>query len=383
MSTENKNPLEFQTGIDERETLVIREGRFFEPYKKELKEIFTALNREDKWSDDPADMLDYVRSGWIGGEHGNSETKDQFTPEEVAAVMPILERIGFAGELLPDPDAIYDQSLVVGGTTTANYRRRELTTAARHQGTQLGTEIWLVGQRPRVKLDGSGEELLGVEGRFGGNDISDNPWAAHARRVIEASEGAFTNPTDHDKQNDWLFTETDTARIALLKQNDGSKKGNLSPHRIDLNLIKATGMEEKLLNPVKPINGAPARDTISYHFEDDGHETVLLYAPAVERRNGDKIIDPRPTTKSVTREWLTQIPPEKGAKVLYVTGNPHTLRTAQDTFQILREMGREDIQLEIAGTTPVANAPIQTYLGEIGRLIDIDYKRNYSPAETK
>lgn len=382
MTSENKNPAELQKNFNERETLVIREAHFFKPYKEELKELFAAINRPDEWSDDITEVLDYVREGWIGGEHGNSDTKDQFTPEEVAAAMPILEKIGFAGELLPDSKAVYSQTAVVGGTMGANYRRRQLTTAARQQGTELGTEIWLVGQRPRVKLDGSGEELLSIEGRFGGNDVSDNPWAAHARSVIDLSEAAFTDPANHDKANDWKFTETDTARMALLKLNDGPSRGNLSPHRIDLNLVRATGMDPSLLNPATPIEGAPARDMITYHFTEDGHETALLYAPAVERRNGDRIIDPRPTTKSVTREWIEQLPPEKGAKVLYVTGNPHTLRTAQDTYEVLKEMGRDDIRLEIAGTTPASTVPIQTYLGEIGRLIDNDYKRNYKSGDT-
>lgn len=362
---ENQNPSEFQKGIDERESLVIREARFFEPYKEELKELFTALNREDQWTDNPVDMLPYIQAGWIGSEHGNSTQKDQFTEDETAAAMVILEKMGFTGELLPDPDAAFDQTVVVAGTTTANYRRFQLTQSARQHGTDLGTEVWLVGQRPREARDGTNDALLGTEGLYAGNDISDNPWANHARKMIEESaEGGAES---------WKFTETDTARIALLKVIGG----DLKPDRIDLNLIRATDAENPLGAKI-PVEGAPARDMTAYHFKtDDDHEIVLLNAGAVERRNGDKIIDPRHTTASATKEWLEKMPPKQGARVLYVTGNPHSLRTTQDTYAMLQQMGRGDIELVVAGTTPAAGSPIQTYLGEIGRLINNDYKRNY------
>lgn len=362
MSTENINPAEFQKGIDERESVVIREARFFEPYKNDIHDLFVALGRENEWSEDPADMLSYLRRGWIGSEHGNATTKDQFSEEEVAAAMPILERMNLTTELLPEPDETFDQTIVVAGTTTANYRRFQLTKQAREQGATLGEEIWLVGQRPREARDGKDEALLQPEGQYAGFDYSDNPWAAHAKKMIEAS-GPDGDP--------WKFTETETARVALLKVIDGT----LTPHRIDLNLVKADG---KPHGNHTPVEGAPAQEMTDYYYTtEDGHEIIIMDAPAVERKNGDTVIDPRHTTTSATREWLERHPPAHGAKVLYVTGNPHSLRTTQDTYKMLVDMGREDIELVVAGTTPAANSPIQTYLGEVARLIDNDYKRNY------
>lgn len=360
---ENKNTeIEIQT--DERELEVVREARFFEPYKKELKELFVALDREDQWSDNPEDMLSYMRAGWIGQEHGNSTEKDQFSDEEVAAALPILESIGLTTELLPDPDEKFDQTIVVAGTTTANYRRFQLTATARENGTDLGEEIWLVGQRPREARDGTNDALLNTDGPYTGFDYSDNPWAKYAKKMIEeSSEGG---------DDTWKFTETETARVALLKVIDEK----LQPNRIDLNVIAVNG---KYLSAPIPPEGAPSVDATDYYFQtEDGHDIVLMNAAAVERKNGDKILPPRHTTASATKEWLERHPPKKGAKVLYVTGNPHSLRTTQDTYKVLVDMERDDIELVVAGTTPAANTPIQTYLGEVARLIDNDCKRNYS-----
>lgn len=355
------NIFEKQTNVDAREQDVIREARYFKPYEKELHDLFVVLGRVDEWSDNPLEMLSYMRKGWIGQEHGNSTEKDQFTDEQVAAAMPILEQLNLTSEVLPGPNEVFDQTIVVAGTTTANYRRFQLTKTARATGTELGDEIWLVGQRPREARDGSNEALLSPEGQYAGYDYSENPWAERAKSMIEQSSGG----------DGWKFTETDTARVALLKVIDGKA----TPHRIDFNISSVNGASYGLQ---APVNGAPARvETDYYYTVDDDHEIILLNGAAVERKNGDKVLPPRHTTASVTREWLERHPPKQGARVLYVTGNPHSLRTTQDTYRVLQEMGRGDIELVVAGTMPAANTPIQTYLGEVARLIDNDCKRNY------
>lgn len=362
MSETDQQRTELQSNGDERESAVIREARYFEPYKEELHELFVALGREHEWADNPEDMLSYIRSGWIGQEHGNSTEKDQFTDEQVAAAMPILEKLNLTSELIPEKGAKFDQTIVVAGTTTANYRRFQLTRDAREDGVELGEEIWLVGQRPREARDGTDEALLSPEGPYAGFDYSDNPWAERAKQMIEeSSEG-----------DNWKFTETDTARVALLKVIDAKAQ----PHRIDLNITSVNG---EPTGQQTPVDGAPARFMTDYYYEtEDGHEIILLNGAAVERKNGDKVLPPRHTTASVTKEWLERHAPKENARVLYVTGNPHSLRTTQDTYKVLADMGRDDIELVVAGTTPAANSPIQTYLGEVARLIDNDYKRNYA-----
>ena len=106
----------------------------------------------------------------------------------------------------------------------------------------------------------------------------------------------------------------------------------------------------------------------------------LINGAAVERMQGP----PRPTTISVTQEWLNQLEPiEQGERrrVLYLTGNPHILRTAADTSQFAIQAGHDEIDWEIAGTDHNPGKAIQTSLGEIARLIDNDVRKNYLQSE--
>ncbi len=352
-------------GLDEREAAVITEAKFFEPYKADLEELFQALGREGEWSDDPRDMLSYMRRGWIGQEHGNSTEKDQFTDEQITAAMPILERMGFTTELLPQSGEHFDQAIVVEGTMVANYRRTELIQKAIENGVEMDEVVLWAGQRPREARDGKNEELLSTEGRFAGHDVADNSWV---KKQVEL--GNF----EEDKQ--WGLTETAFGRLAVNKVFDGE----LMPHRIDLKLTDVTGLSEEEKDAVLPkkLDGVPARDITDYRFKTpEGQEVILMNAAAVERGDAPA----RHTTRSCTEEWLERHAPAEGARVLYVTGNPHSLRTAQDTYKVLQELGRGDIELVVAGTSPAKTTTVQAYLGEVARLIDNDVKRNYDTSE--
>lgn len=253
--TERSTSPDKEKNYQDRELAVVREARFFEPYKKELKELFAALGREDMWSDNPRDILPYVRAGWIGQEHGNSVDKDQFTDEQTVAALALLQDLGFASEQLPNEGDAFEQTVIVAGTTTANYRREGLVLQARENGVDIGTEVWLVGQRPREARDGTNEALLGSEGIYAGNDLTEIPEAAHARRIIEESSGEGADP--------WKFTETETARLVFQKLIDPS----LKPHRYDLNLVEVNG---KSVSSYRPVDDAPSRDITDYHFSGVG-----------------------------------------------------------------------------------------------------------------
>lgn len=367
MDNENKQHTspEHTNGIDPREADVITEARFFEPYKAEIKELFTALGREEEWSEEPSYMLSYMRRGWIGLEHGDATQKDQFSEEQVSAAMKVLEKMNLTTELLPKSKEKFTQTIVLGATTTALARRFALTKLAREQGVELGPEIVLGGQRAREAVrDWTNEALMNPRESTDEHDYSENTWAAHAFKMIAES-------SESDEKS-WNLTEADLTRIAMLKTIDP----NLQPHRIDLALTSVNGQSTGLRIPVE---GAPVRETTDHYFEtEDGHEIIILNAAAVERRNNNgQIMVPRHTTASEVQEWIERHPPEYGARVLFVTGNPHSIRTAQDAYKVLAEMGRDDIELVVAGTSPAANVPIQTYLGEVARLIDNDYLRNY------
>lgn len=370
MTERQETPLaEYQGHVDPREAAVIEDANFYEPYKDDLKKLFTALGKEDEWSDDPRTMLPYMERAWIGQEHGNSTSKEQYDDEQVAAAMPILEDIGLTTELLPQPGEHFDTEVIIGGTMLANWRRLAATHKAIENGVDIDRVVVFLGQRPREARDGKNEELLGTEGRFAGEDIRENPWV---KQLID--KGAF------ESEDPWSLTETDFGRIALNKVMGG----NLMPHRIDLPIAAINGEDTGV---GARQEGVPARDATDYHFtvettKNDGSvvetEVILMNAAAVDRGAGRPA---RHTTQSSTGEYVERYEPKQGERMLYMTGNPHSMRTAQDSKALLTKLGRDDIHLDVAGTTPAANSPIQTYLGEVARLINNDVVRNYQETE--
>lgn len=353
MSEINKNKEQF----DARETQVIRDAKFFEPYKKELRELFSALGLSDRWSDDPtANDFQSLLAGMIGKEHGNSEDKLQFSDEQIDAAKPYLEQLGMMSEHVPPVGVVLDQTVVLGGTMAANYRRTELVEGAIDDGVAVGDVLYLYGQRPREKRDGTNEEIISTDGRFGGYDISNNPWFdAYAKGALESDDP-------------WAMTETHFGRVALNKVNNG----NLVPRQINLPIVIVNGQSTGLAPKMPDV---PARDVLDYDFVTDEGINITIMNTAAVARDGRPS---RPKTKSTIGEWLERRAPAENAKVMLVTGNPHAIRQTQAAYQILQEYGRGDVELIVAGTSAPANTPLQTYLGEIAALIIKDVERNYS-----
>lgn len=352
-------------GLGDKERAVIETAHFFEPYKHELRSLFVALGREHEWSDDPRNMLPYLREKWIGIEHGNHVTKDQFSDEQIAAAQPWLEALGLKAVQVPSRNAHFDQAIIVGGTMLSNYRRVEFVHAIIDSGVQINKLIFWVGNRPRERRDGSISELLSTHGRFAGLGVRGNAWV----------KDLIVRGTNHLRRRVHL-NETDLGRFALLKVLDNK----MMPYRIDLSILNERHRRADLLDKIESL---PERYVKDYYFKtDEGLDIVLLNGSPVSRGVGANG-KPRParhTTASCTIEWLERHAPAQNARILYITGNPHTLRTAQDTYAILKEEGRDDLQFTVAGTAPSSSVAIQTYLGEIARLIDNDIRRNYSNA---
>jgi hypothetical protein len=365
---------------------LIETGRYFEPRQEQIKELVHALDRDDMWSDDPVMFLKYALPAWLGGEHGASADKDQFTAAQRAAAWPIINEMGMLRRVIaPEQGMVLDDVVVVGGTTPANYvRQREVHRAIDESGlTVPGMKLWM-GQRTRQPRDGSLEQLLNPDGPFPGNDISRNPWVM---RTLE--ENGWANP---DLWHAAFGTETTLGRATMLKLLSGGEL--LMPHRIDY--ADTRGLQPLVYYDKGVRKEVPVRDVLDYHFRSDaGLDVVLMNAAAEPRELGI----PRHTTARCTREWLDRYPPADGAVVGYATTNPHTTRTAMVTRQMLRDADRDDISLvplggEMIGASTIyvdlgedergyrhpdlpSEPTIHTALGEVAAHISMDLKRNY------
>lgn len=359
--------VDVESSLDTRELEVVRGGSFFEQYRDELKMLFTALGKEEYWSDDPREVVSKIQN-WIGGEHGNSAEKDQFTDEQVAAAMPILDAMRFTGEARPQAGDEIDDVLVIAGTTTANYRRTKLVLDALDDGMSAKRVFITAGQRPAtLPGDKRTPELLAKDGVFPGSDLTHEPWAD--RLLKQGALESIDKSDPHYEENAWKFTETETARVALEKQI------KLRAHQIHLQIVNDTHHYQP-----HPLPGIPERLVTDYvyHSDDEQLDFHIMNAAAVERGINPKTGEPNPyrhTTASVIEEYLQEHNPAPHARVLFVTGNPHSLRTTRDAYKILQQYGRDDIELVVAGTSPAEGTPIQSYLGEIARLVSHDAKK--------
>lgn len=357
----NIKPVEKAT-FDERERAVVEHARFFKAYKRELKGLFEALERENEWSDDPQQMLPYLREKWIGIEHGNHFTKDQFTDEQVVAARPWLHALGLTMAQRPRRNAHFDQVVIGGGTMITNYRRVGFVDELIDMGVKIDKLVFWLGRRPATDRDGTAQELLSPTGKLAGESVKRNPWV---QDLIK--RGALKTP------GALKLTETDLGRVAVLKIFDGK----MMPYRVDLSALNEKHRRADLLDSIERM---PEEYVTDYYFRtDEGLEIALLNGKSVSRGidSDGKPRPRRPTTASTTKEWLERHSPPENAKILYVTGNPHMLRMAEDTYAVMRQMGRDDIELSIAGIEPYEGMDIHIYLGEIARLIDNDVRRNY------
>lgn len=337
---------------DEREARVVTNGEFFESHKGQLRELFVALGRENKWSDDARQLETYISKRWIGNEHGHSTQKDVFTLDQEERARKILKGLGFFDEVLPPENAHYEQAVIVGATMSANLRRYALLERLRQKhGIRIDNTILFAGQRLRNARDGTVDEFLSTEGRLPGNDISKNEWVKEQLGL----------PWEGLEWENAFATETELGILAMLKAVE------------DAELAMPTEIRMAEHGSSDPTTDIPARKYATVHYKIKCRDFTVLNGTAVQRGEGT----PRHTTASCTKEWLELLPPRLGARVLFVSGNPHTLRTAMTTYEVIRNLGREDIQLDICGTSMPEGLPMIWALGEIAALILNDIRRNY------
>jgi hypothetical protein len=357
--------------ITAEEADVINGAPFLDTAKGDVYDLLVALDRQEYWSDDPRILVKYMLPAWLGKEHGASTEKDQFTAEQRARAWRIFSDSGMLRRIiLPADGMVADEAVVVGGTTPTNYyRQREVHLAIDEQGLQVPRLTQWLGERTREGRDGTLEQLLDPNWpQPGCNDISQNPWVRHQAAVADW----------HDA-NPWaaaFATETAVGRAVSLKLVPGGE--GLLPHRIDLPVTDLRNPHGKLPSKMHYWDDGlrrhvPARQVLDYHFDANGLEIVAMNAAAQEREMGR----PRHTTASCTAEWLDRYPPRPNANIVYATSNPHAVRTARVTKQLLREAGRDDINLLVAAAPLVREGAIYVDLGEERR----GYRNPELPAE--
>lgn len=306
-------------------------GSFYERNRLYLTEVFAALKKPQEALDNLEDAVS-VTQEWIGGDHTRPNYEINVNPGVSDKLRELYARMGLLDEKQLPPGH-YEQIILLGAKQAGNNRR--LNMIARMLGGGLVTTdrmVWFGGERVKEldEEDITGRNLSELNQR----DITDT-WT---NRVL-----------NHPGNIKW---ETDLIRLAGAVQ-----LGPLALKQMHLRVLSPT-------RETKSFIRVPGADPIShYELEWEGVPVTLLHSQAVSRPNGQA----RHTSESCAEDWLDIVPPSEGARVGFVTGNPHIERASRSVHAKLLKAGHADVDFIGAGSAANPLQKHQIFLGEIAR----------------
>lgn len=299
---------------------------FYDRHKEELATLFGVLGMPP----DPLETLEEtvaVTQIWTKGDHTQPAYDLLLTGEQSSVLTGLFQDFGLLEER-PLPPGHYYQLLGLGGKQAGNNRRLDFVRRTLAAGGVTTESITMLGgQRPMDPKDEKAPVEINLE-NLREKRITD-PWT---QNILSGFEG--------------LRWETDLIRLAAADQ-----LGPMALKQLHLRLDSAD-----------PIG--------RYEMEWQGIPVTLMHSLAVHRPGGR----PRHTTESCMTDWVELKNPPEGAKVGLIAANPHIERTARSARAILKNLGREDIELIGAGSAAGANQDPEIFLGEIGRHLYEDLK---------
>jgi hypothetical protein len=318
-------------------------GTFYSRNIAILRELFVLLNAPWSSADNRANANTAMQM-WLGGEHGQSNVS--YTHDQLDQAMPLFERMGLIGAVIPESPTSVDQLWLIGGTTTANIKRWQLMRQLEADQFQLGSIIGWFGQRLRETRDGSV------------SDIVERLVTAHGPKILKHQWVDAQMALDDRDPNRWRRPFASELEVGIM-----SALLVFGPDLVRRHQSRTT--------ETSVIPDVPNR---MHAFEiwrrPDASDLIMLNAAAQVRIMAGRPAQPRHTTASCAEESLLLFPPSLSSRVMVMSGNPHTERTIFDTNKVVLSQGRSDLKLVVVGTVEANTAilPI-TCLGEVARML--------------
>ena len=294
-------------------------GSFFEQHHAELTELGVLLGLPTEIRSNLASAVK-ITQPWVAGDHTRPENGTKTTVEQEADLTSLFERFSLE-QAAAMPSGYYDHIVVPGAVQRGNNGRLQFLRQTFDHGDIAAGDIVLMGGQRHVFGEVEAalleKDLAAVEEAGTGG-----PWVANFSPDIDGME--------------W---ETDFMRLAALKH-----LGPLTLERLHLRLGTA--------DPIK-----------RYEFTWRDTPLRLMHTLAVARAKGAA----RHTTEACIEEWMTDFKPRPGARVGFIASNPHRDRMGKAAQRKLDQLGRQDIELVIAGPAAAEGLKPQIYLGEIAR----------------
>jgi len=321
----------------------------------DLSQTFYARNREPLqelyrrlsvfWSGDLRCDASAAQRMWLGDEHGQLAAPCDARVLETC--VPLFRQMGLIDELHPAPETVFDQADLLGVTFEGNIARFKLLRHIESSlGCALGEVVCWFGQRLRDARDGTIDRIL-VRLEAMDTSLLDHPWIAAQRALDRKDPNPWRRP---------FATEYELGLAAAFCVF-GSK----------LELVDTARCTES-----SRISGVPGRTITHQRFRCTSRrgDFVMLNARAEQRVLDGRTVEPRHTTLSSLRERLQTVPMPMGARIAFITGNPHAERTYVEAWREITAAGRDDVSLIPIATQAARSPDLSTScLGEIARIL--------------
>jgi hypothetical protein len=255
---------------------------------------------------------------WVRGDHARPEHSFNFKEPESTELYSIYWSLGLrrAHKL---PDGHYDHTIVLGGVHRGNNRRLEFMGRILARGDVITDGITLLGGERRIYPE---IEFETIDKNLHELAKSKDRWLARLRATQTSS-----------------WWETDLLRLAAL---------------VHLGPLAPVGEDNMALDSVN----RPHLQT----FTLNDIPLAIMHTKAVERQG-----QARHTTEASMCDWLATAQPAQNSRVAFISANPHLMRMGRSAQAVLREEGRADIDLIVAGPGSPDYVGHSHHLGEIAR----------------
>jgi hypothetical protein len=301
------------------------QSSFYEQYHPELTQLFDVLNLP------PSDAISLetavsVTQPWVKGDHGYDSYDFQLTAEQKEVLPNLYEKYDM---VKPHdlPAGHYDQLLVFGANHFGNIKRLPfLRTTLESGGVTTDRVVLLGGQRKLYPDIETVDAVSSVRSLLGKGYTEE--WF---RRLL----GKRLEDVD----------ETDLLRMTIVD--------HLGP------LALKDTINSDVLSDVKddklPIH--------RYEFDLNDLPLTLMHSRAVRRKDGTA----RHTTESCVADWIKTFDPPNGARIGFISAQPHMERMKKTVERAARDADRSDLTFIASGPGTTKETGHSIYLGEVAR----------------
>jgi hypothetical protein len=294
--------------------------------RKHLRRLFTLLDVPFS-ENDPALNATTVNRLWYTEHRALNE---KYSDERLLEVLDIAREMGMLDESLPRTSGGWQRVLIQrirrygvkklglrtksrmnnpGGTVRAMMKRFKLYQRLELTADEIGPLLCWAGQRLReLKMGETVPELIELVKREN-PAVLDDPWFQAQIALNDENPDRYRRP---------FATETEIMILCAKLVYGG---------QLTLARIEYVDDEQPMIDDV------PSREVLYYVFTRPGRHDIIVYnGAAVERMNGDKRLEPRPTLASTAREVMLTFG-FAGRQGLMVS-NPHSERLAGEAVRI-------------------------------------------------